>query len=92
MACLSMVDTDGELFRGESSKYEAVGGTNTGTCQHGEHSLRNHGHIDHHQITCLHAMPHQNTRQPGHLQTGVWKLNFMDTYTNSDKLEASQKS
>lgn len=32
MACLSMVDTDGELFGGKSSKYEAVGGTNTGTC------------------------------------------------------------
>lgn len=81
MACLSMVDTDGELFGGKSSKYEAVGGTNTGTCQHGKHGLRNHRHIDHHQITHLHAMPHQNSRQPGHLQTGVQKLNFMDTYT-----------
>jgi len=79
MACLSMVDTDGKLFGGKSSKYEAVGGTNTGTCQHGEHGLRNHRHIDHHQITHLHAMPHQNPRQPGHLQTGVWKVNFMDT-------------
>lgn len=83
MACLSMVDTNGELFGGESPKYKAVGGTNTGTCQHGEHSLRNHGHIDHHQITLLHAMPHQNICQPGHLQTGVWKINFIDTYTNS---------
>lgn len=71
MACLSMVNADGELFRGESSEYEAVGGTNAGTCQHGEHGLRNHGHIDHHQVTRLHTMPDQDTRQPGHLQKGV---------------------
>ncbi len=62
MACLSMVNADGELFGGESSKYEAVGGTNTSTCQHGEHGLRNHGHIDHHQVTRLHTVPHQDTR------------------------------
>lgn len=72
-----MVDADRELFRGESSKYEAVGSTNTGTCQHGEHGLRNHGHIDHHQVTRLHTMPHQDTCQLRHLQR-VWMLNFKD--------------
>lgn len=67
-----MVDTDGQLFGGKAPKYEAVGGTDTGTGQHGEHGLRDHGHINHHQISHLHTVTRQNTRQPRYLDTGLY--------------------
>lgn len=72
IACLSVVDTDGELFGGKAPKYETVGGTDTGAGQHGEHGLRDHGHVDHHQISHLHAVFYQNTRQSRYLRTGLY--------------------
>ena len=64
---LGVVDADRQLLGGEAPKDEAVGGSQTGAGQHGDHSLGHHGHVDHHQVPRPHATPRQHPRQPRHL-------------------------
>lgn len=63
-----MIDADGKLLGGEATKDEAVRGADPGARQHGEHGLRHHGHVDDHQISFTHAILHQDSCQPGHLE------------------------
>lgn len=56
-----MIDADRKLLRSEATKDETVWGTDPSTCQHGEHGLGHHGHVDDHQISFVHPVLHQDS-------------------------------
>lgn len=61
---LCVVDARRQLLGSKAAKDEAVGCPYPGTCQHGKHGLGHHGHVDHHQVSLLHAISHKYTSQP----------------------------
>ena len=68
-----VVDAGGQGIGGEAAEHHRMDGADAYRGQHGEHGLRDHGHVDQHPVALAHSQAHQHGGHALHLpvQLGV---------------------